>query len=114
MEMFNRVPDLLTRKFRTPTRVIHHELARPSENLMVDREGRPHRETRVPRRRLNIDTLKRRAIENLPIREAVECDATRQTQRLLPGFLRQCGPMRGKDFFQCSLHARRNILMPMS
>src|SRR5271155_3718967 len=76
--------------------MIHHELARPPENLMVHREGRPHRETRVPRRRLNIDTLKRRAIENLPIREAVECDATRQTQRLLPGFLRQCGSQNRK------------------
>src|ERR1700735_2081088 len=99
MKSFDSVAQLLTRKFGTPSGVIHHEFAWPSENLMVHRKGRPHRESCVPRGRLNVDPLKGRAIENLSVREAIECNSARQTQRLLLRFLRQCAPMSRKNFF---------------
>src|ERR1700683_4354177 len=111
MKIVDRATQLLNRKFRAPSRVIHHEFARPSENLVVYRKGRPYRETRVPRGRLNVDPFKSRVVENFSVCEAIECDAARQAHRLLLGFLRQRAPMRRKDFFQCRLHTCRYVPM---
>ncbi len=101
------------RKLRPPVRVLHHEFARPPEDLVVHGEGRADRQARIARRRLNAHLLEGRRVENLAVGHAIESHAARQAQRLLTALLGEAVPVSNKDFLESRLHAGGEIVVAL-
>src|ERR1700747_3520731 len=93
--------------------MLHHKFARTAEYLVFYSERRAYGQSSVPSGRLHINSLEGRVIENFPIGQAIERHTSRETKRLLAGFLRERSPMRGQHLFERSLHARRKIMMAL-
>src|ERR1700686_2153276 len=78
----DRVTHLVARIARTPVRVIHHERARLSENLIPHVERRPHGEAAITGSGMNVDLLKPGGVKNFSVGDAIESHAAGETHRL--------------------------------
>ena len=86
----------------------------PAQNLVVHRKCGAHRKARIARRRLHVNPLKRRVIENFSVRDAVERNSTREAKRLLARFFREAHSKRDQHFFKRRLHARREVVVALA
>src|ERR1700722_13048642 len=72
---FDGASNVLGRGLRSPSRVVHHELSRKAENLMTHGERGTDRKPGIAGGRLDVDSLKRRVVENFAVGYTVEGDA---------------------------------------
>ena len=93
--------------------VAHHEAARPLQDLVPDVQRRADRRAGVVRRRLDVDVLERRAIEDHAVGDAVERDAAGQADLLEPGALVDGVEQREVALFEHQLNRRRQIRVPL-
>src|SRR5207244_5916324 len=82
---FEGPPNPIRVELRTPTSVLHHELSRLAENLVIHVVGGPDRQPGVAGGGLDVDVCERRPVEDLAVGHAVEGHATCETDRFLPG-----------------------------
>src|SRR4029077_14799299 len=109
----DRAPQIFRRKPRPPVCLFHHKPPRHAEKLVAYEMGRAERKARVSGSRLNVNLLEGRAVEDLAVRQAVECDAPGEAQRTLPRETMKGVQVRKKNFFERGLHACGNVVMPL-
>src|SRR5713101_1226572 len=85
----------------SPVSVIHHKRARLAELLMPDVERGADCQSRVSRRRMNVNVFERCGVKDFSVRHAIESDAACETHGFEPGSL--------AEFFQ---HAEINFFKP--
>src|ERR1700677_4898355 len=88
LKLFDGAANVLRRGLRSPSGVVHNELTRAPENLMIHRERRADRKPGVARSRLNVNTFERRVIKDFSVGHAVEGHAACKAQRFFPGLSR--------------------------
>src|SRR5258708_3078596 len=108
----DRAANFLACIARSPVGMIQHKRARLAKFLMQDVVRGPHREARVPRRRMNVNLLEWCYVKNLPIRHAIESHPTCQAHRLESRSLSKLFQHTEIDFFEARLQRTSEISVP--
>src|SRR5206468_6426293 len=82
---FEGPPNPIRVILRTPAGVLHHELSRLAEDLVIHVVRGSHRQPGVARGGLDVDVCERSVVEDLAVGHAVEGHTAGETDRLLPG-----------------------------
>ena len=80
---------------------------------MLDRKCSADRKSGVAGSRLNINFLERSAFEHFSVCDTIERDATRETEGFFFRARRQLRDVLQQNFFECRLHARREVAMAL-
>jgi len=91
--------------------VIHHEITRGAEHLVLHVERGAERGAAVVGGRLDIEAFERRLALDFAVHRAVERDAARHAQVLEAGLLCELAEQAKHDFFEQRLQRRGDVLV---
>jgi hypothetical protein len=93
----------------SPEGVLHHEAARLAQQRVIGVECRPHRPSGIPSRRVHVQIVESRLLQDLPVGHTVQPDASGQAQPRQPSAAPHRVGHVQDQFFRHRLDARGEI-----